>query len=508
MSANPAWWRCCLLAIALALALAGCRRHEPSPAAGEPLVLVTFFEEMLPGLRVVAEDFERETGIRVRVQGVPYESYEMWLRTQVLGRTPPDVLIFEGTGVGWSYGQAGRLVGFDEAIERPNPFAGDDAAWKTHFRPPYLQQARDIDGRLWCLPFTQYGVGFFYNKDAYRNLKLEVPQTWPQLMENSRRVVEAGQTALIIGVRPNDAQSTWMVALFEDCLMRVHAPAVNLRKASPDWTFDPADPAGSLDERIDLAERIVAFERGIIDPVRAPEYAFIADTIRDYSRYWRPDFLSVDGVDDIMPVFARGESVHLLNGTWYLTDLAIIHGAMREVAPERVFEWSTFPFPELTEEMTPLIRAGGINQNAGLRASLVVPKQPDRPGREALSMKLCQYLTSPGPNGRIFENSRVYDVPVIEGVAAKPQAMPLLVDQKWAFLPISSYLGYDAQANSEFWTAWQRFLGGRTDREQFLEVLGASHRRSLKRQYQRLATDADRVFIREQLGQIPRWLEN
>ena len=151
-------------------------------------------------------------------------------------------------------------------------------------------------------------------------------------------------------------------------------------------------------------------------------------------------------------------------------------------------------------------RAGGVSQNAGLRSCLIVPRQPDDPERERLALRLSQYLTAPRGNAKVFDESLVYDVPVVRGVKPKEPARPLMLENRWASLPVSEITGYDAQGSSEFWTAWQGLLGAHTDDETFLRELSAIHRRSLRRAYWQLAGDDDRAFIRAELGALPNWL--
>ena len=472
--------------------------HSPDAPKAPKITLCTFFAEILPGLRAAAADFERETGVRVEVQGTPYASFLTWLQTRFLARNAPEVLLIEGTGTPWQYGQAGMLAGFDREIGRPNPFAPDAGSWGESFREPHLQIARDVAGRLWLVPFTQYGTGFFRNKTIAAELGLGPCTTWADLSESFARVSNSGRyDSFVVAIKPNDAQSVWMADILMENLSRHLIPKVNLVHA-PGWEFDPLDRHGTLNEKIDLSERIVAFEKGLIDPASSPEYAETARLVGELSKTWRPDFLSLDG-EQAYRTFAKGRTAYTMNGTWFLRDFRGEMDVLREIAPERVFDYEVFGFPELTDRSTSLTLAGGTNQNAGLRACLVATKQTGAWRAEA-AMLLCQYLTLPRVSEKVLNHSDVYDISALKAVAPKPGTEALLPRAEYAFLPVASFGGYDAQSVSEFWTAWQQFLGGRTDQAGFVAQLSRSYREALKRLAEINPGEVDHGFIVRELG--------
>lgn len=473
----------------------GWREHGVPP--GSSITFATFFAEMLPGVRAVADDFHELTGIRVHAQAMPYAYHQMWLRTQFLTRTPPEVLMLEGE-LPNDYGQSGLLINFDGLIDAPNPPWRDGRPWGEDFRQPLIQQARDVNGDLWFLPYTQYGVGFFYNADTYEELGLSPPATWEDLLSTFRAVRQAGEQTMAVAIKPNDAQSIWAATLILESLTRPLIPEVNIVHAD-DWEFRPHDPDSTLRERIDLTERIIAFERGLIDPARSPAFAETARIMREFAELWRPDFLSLDG-SEVFVLFSRGIVTHTMNGTWYFQTLLSDQELLREVAPEAVFNYETFAFPELTSDTTDLPRAGGINQNAGMRGNLVVPRQQVAPWREEAGLLFVRYITQPEVATRLFEASQSWDICALEETEPRSEAVPLLPESRYAFLPVAMFDGYDNQSREEFWTSWQLFLGGRIDKAQFLEQLSAQHRRALARLARIYTEQIDTELLMAELG--------
>jgi ABC-type glycerol-3-phosphate transport system substrate-binding protein len=468
-------------------------------ASARSLTVASFHEDLLPGVRVVLPQFEQRTGMTAEAFAVPHGSYELWIRTQLLGGNPPDVILIDDVNLIWRYGQSGLLKRLDEPLAAPNPFdpAAGQQPWIDRLRPELVRQARDGGGRLWCVPFTEFGVGFFYNRTIYERLHLTPPATWEHLLANFRAIRATGGTALACAIRSNDYQTVWMTDMLLELLLRPVVPEVNLLSA-PGWRYDPLDPESTRREVITLDEKLVAFERGLIDPARAPAFRETARLMKDLSRELRPDFLSLDG-EEVTRIFARGESTHFLNGTWYLRELSLMHRSIIETDPARVFPWGVFPFPDLTAESTALPRLGGITQNAGLRVCLLLPAHRDDPARERAALALAQFLTAVPVATELFGRTDVYDLPATLDVPLKAGVEPLAPPPRQAYLPVALFRGYDARGEGEFWTLWQRFLGDRMGLDDFLRELSASHRAALARLAVEQAGALDQAFLKARL---------
>ncbi|HEY0946344.1 MAG TPA: ABC transporter substrate-binding protein [Opitutaceae bacterium] len=455
----------------------------------ETVTVASIHADLLPGLRTIGARFKAETGMDVSVQAVPYAAHELWVRTRLLAGNPPEVLVLEATNLPWRYGNSGQLVDIEAAV------AGDPPAhsWLAKIQPELIQQARDPAGKLWCVPFTQFGLGYFYRQDTYQKLGLTPPLTWLELKSNYERIQAAGGVPQIVAVRSNDFQSAWTADILLELFLRPETVAVNLQHA-PGWRYDPLDPTSTHGELVSLEERIIAFADGRIDPERAPAFAEVARLVAELAHGWRGDFLSLDG-EEVPLLFARGESAHFLNGTWYLRAFTEIHHAMATVDPATVFPWGVFLFPDLTPDSTPLPLLGNVNQNSGLRACFSIPRQPSHPERERAAMAWVRFVSRPEVARELFANTDVYDLPAVMDAPPKPAVEVLLPKTRYAFLPLAQFRGYDAQSETEFWTLWQQFLSKRIDRVQFLQALSRSHRGALQRLARAQGDRLDRAFI-------------
>lgn len=475
-----------LRSLTLALAALTC---SAATRVVETVTVASIHADLLPGLRSIGARFTTETGINVSIQAVPYAAHELWVRTRLLAGNPPDVLVLESTNLPWRYGNSGQLVDIEASVDGQPPAH----AWLGTIHPELIQQARDPAGKLWCVPFTQFGLGYFYRQDTYQKLGLTPPRTWSDLTRNYERIQSAGGVPQIVAVRSNDFQSAWTADILLELFLRPETVAVNLQHA-PGWRYDPLQPESTHGELVSLEERIIAFADGRIDPTRAPAFDEVARLVAELAHGWRGDFLSLDG-DEVPLLFARGESAHFLNGTWYLRAFTEIHRAMAAVDPASIFPWGVFLFPELTPDATALPLLGNVNQNSGLRACFSIPRQPKHPERERAALTWVRFVSRPEVARELFANTDVYDLPAVMGAPPKPAVEVLLPKTRYAFLPLAQFRGYDAQSETEFWTLWQQFLSKRINRVQFLQSLSRSHRGALQRLARAQGDRLDRAFI-------------
>ena len=140
------------------------------------IVLATVFKEYLPGLKTVAKDFEKETGIELEVEGMENSQLPMWMRCHFMSKDPCTVLIVRKPNLIDQFGRAGLLKTFNSELKKPNIFLNSKKPWDKYFFLANLKKVISFDGKYYKVPFTQYGVAFFYNIDTYEKYNLKVPK--------------------------------------------------------------------------------------------------------------------------------------------------------------------------------------------------------------------------------------------------------------------------------------------------------------------------------------------
>ena len=490
--------------------LAGIYQFKMPKIKGMPnkakIVLTTFRGEIIPGLRSITEDFKKLTGISVEIAAVDQLRFPDWLKCQFISEDPPAVILNEFTTGGQDlsivYGTAGMLVKFDNYLNIPNPFNPEDKRWFDDFSSNLMTESIDKQsGHYFCLPYTKFVVGFFYNKDKYKKYGLTPPKTWAEFMHNCKVIKNHGDTALITSLVYGDAQNIWWVpSLLMKPLFLSRIPEVNLIH-KPGWKYDVNNKKTIEGERIEVSERIVAFKKGIIDPLKSPEYREFARLMKEFSKLWRDDFMSVDGTR-LYKYFAQGQSVHFMNGTWFLPILADLQKSLSKISPESDFEWGVFPFPELTSASTDIPILASI-QNQGLRATLMVTKNKKEPWREKAGVLFVQYITSPKIAQKILDKSILYDISAIVGVEPKPEIKPFMGNKEYAEISLASYSGWDGLSTELYVKTWLAFLSGKITMDEYLKESSKFQWESLMRRAieEKRRGTLKTEFIKKELGE-------
>ncbi|MDI6783952.1 MAG: extracellular solute-binding protein [bacterium] len=132
--------------------------------------------------REFAVEFEKETGIKVKVQPISWGQFYTKYLTAMAAGDPPDVATTNLGGPG-DYGSVGGLV--DLQAEFPNEVA--ELKQKIFDGPWYVFYFKN---RLYGIPHGMTSLGVFYRKDIFAKLGIQPPRTWSEL-EEAIRILEA-----------------------------------------------------------------------------------------------------------------------------------------------------------------------------------------------------------------------------------------------------------------------------------------------------------------------------
>ncbi len=170
------------LAILLVALVLGAPLHAQAPAPGGARTTVAIacsglgieFELCREG----AEEWARRTGHAVRLVSTPSSgSARLALYQQLLAARAEDIDVFQLDLV-WPGILANHLLDLSSRIET-----------EAHF--PALVRNNTVDGRLVAVPwFTSAGI-LYYRRDLLEKYGHRVPETWQELTETARRVMEA-----------------------------------------------------------------------------------------------------------------------------------------------------------------------------------------------------------------------------------------------------------------------------------------------------------------------------
>lgn len=143
-------------------------------AATQPVVLVIRTGPEADGLRVVAKEFTKETGIPVQINELGRQGYEYTITTQLVAGTDAfDVAFYPGWLIG-EVVQAGALEPLNSFIAKSDPkkFDRDD-----------LLVVYGLGDKIYALP-TDVSVHFLYYR---KDLIPDPPDTWDEYFEVAKK---------------------------------------------------------------------------------------------------------------------------------------------------------------------------------------------------------------------------------------------------------------------------------------------------------------------------------
>ena len=221
----------------------------------------------------------------------------------------PDIII-QNTGVLAPLAQEGLFEPLDEALT--TPAYDQDKTWGETFIPN-LMESMKINGVSYFIPESMYTHGFFYDAAMFRELGLEVPNTWDDLMDVCETLKENGIAPVALD-GTTDLYNEWWFIRFA--------------------------------ERLTTMEKIHAAAKG--DAAFADEPAFLkaAQYVATFSEN---GYFQDGAAGSVFPaaqaLFTQGKAGLLFCGAWIPTEMA------SQTPPE--MEMKMFALPELPDSVSP-----------------------------------------------------------------------------------------------------------------------------------------------------------
>jgi alpha-glucoside transport system substrate-binding protein len=170
-----------------------------------------------PGSNLFKEsikDFEEQTGIDIRYNGS--SDFESLITVRVEGGDPPDIAAFPQPGLLQDFVDRGKVQDLNEWFE--------PGYLKEHYDQSWLNIAtmNDIMAGIWYRANVKSLV--WYPKPEFEEAGYEVPETWDEMMELSRQMVEDGNVPWSIGIESSGATGWVATDWLEDIMLRTVTP--------------------------------------------------------------------------------------------------------------------------------------------------------------------------------------------------------------------------------------------------------------------------------------------
>ncbi|MFP3089999.1 ABC transporter substrate-binding protein [Treponema sp. TIM-1] len=209
-----------ILAVGLAAYAGGGSQGSSSggtKSAGKPVVKISLDKDNYStSLEAVLNVAAAKLGFELQMEiGVGGSEGSNMFKTQLATGDVPDIFLYN----------TGSL--FHVLNPEQNMVDLTDEPWMARVTDSF-KIAASSKGRVYAVPFGSTTVGaWLYNKRIYRELGLQVPHTWKDLLSNLDKIQAAGKTALIGAYK-----DTWTSQLI------VLADEYNVKAALPNYPAD------------------------------------------------------------------------------------------------------------------------------------------------------------------------------------------------------------------------------------------------------------------------------
>jgi multiple sugar transport system substrate-binding protein len=154
----------------------------------------------------LAEQYTKQTGVKVDLQVVDWNSIDQQVSTMIQNSQPPDVLNLNSFS---SYAKDGLLYAADEAL---SPKTRED------FIEAFARGGTYRD-KLYGFPILASARAFFYNRDLLAKAGVaSPPRTWDEFVQAAKRVqaLGGGVIGYALPLGPEEAQAEWSIWMWNN----------------------------------------------------------------------------------------------------------------------------------------------------------------------------------------------------------------------------------------------------------------------------------------------------
>ena len=293
-------WTVATLSIGFTVgALGACGKEN---AKNDGKTTIEFFsqkKEMKDTLEEIISDFEKENpDIKVKLTNVPDAGTV--LKTRIASGDIPDVINSYPQNADFQeWAKAGV---FEELTGKEYLINLKEGSAETYA----------IEDKIYSVPLTSNAWGFFYNKDAFKELGLDIPKTWAEFETLVKDIQDKDRVPFAASINTADS---WTLNGYHQ-----------LAWATVNGGFDGAEDA------------LVRSKKGAIK-VSNQDFK---EVVNELSLLSGTAQKNANGAtyDDAVATFAKGDALIFPNGTWALP-------AVKNQKPE--FEIGMFAYPGLKE---------------------------------------------------------------------------------------------------------------------------------------------------------------
>ena len=174
-----------LLLVLVALALVGCERGAKDAASIKVVIAEYSKDHTGPFWRGLAEQYTKQTGTKVDLQIVDWNTIDQQVSTMIQNNQPPDVLNLNAFA---SYAKDNLLYPAEDVL---SPKTKDD------FLEAFTRGG-EYRGKLYGFPILSSARAFFYNTDLFARAGITAPpRTWDDFVRDAQKITNAAQRNIV-----------------------------------------------------------------------------------------------------------------------------------------------------------------------------------------------------------------------------------------------------------------------------------------------------------------------
>jgi multiple sugar transport system substrate-binding protein len=163
-------------------------------------------EHTRPFWQTLSEAYTKQTGVKVDLQVLDWNSIDQQVTTMIQNNQPPDVLNLNSFA---SYAKDGLLYPAEEILS---------SQIREDFLPAFVRGG-EYQGRLYGFPILSSARAFFYNKELLARAGIaEPPRTWDEFVNAARKIRALGKDTIgyALPLGPEEAQAEWSIWMWNN----------------------------------------------------------------------------------------------------------------------------------------------------------------------------------------------------------------------------------------------------------------------------------------------------
>src|SRR5437762_11975368 len=199
-----------LLSVVISLLAIACDRGTSAKSgdgASIKVVIADYSKDNTrPFWQALSAAYTKQTGIKVDLQVIDWNSIDQQVSTMIQNNQPPDVLNLNSFS---SYAKDGLLYPADEVLSPKT---------KEDFLDAFARGG-EYQGKLYGFPILASARAFFYNKDLLAKAGIAAPpKSWSESVQVAKKLPALGHGVIgyALPLGPEEAQAEWAIWMWNN----------------------------------------------------------------------------------------------------------------------------------------------------------------------------------------------------------------------------------------------------------------------------------------------------